>query len=61
MRFVDCAQSWHSFVDPHRHLLLMMDFDCPLAFCHKKGEYIALVEFFVFRGRYFFVTRACGD
>ena len=53
MRFVDCAQSWHSFVDPHRHLLLMMDFDCPLAFCHKKGEYIALVEFFVFKGRFF--------
>ena len=26
----------------------MMDFDCPLAFRHKKGEYIALVEFFLF-------------
>ena len=38
--FVDCVQSWHSFVDPHRHLLLMMDFDCTLAFRHKKGEYI---------------------
>ena len=24
----------------HRHLLLMMDFDCPLVFHHKKGEYI---------------------
>ena len=36
MRFVDCAQSWHNFDDPHRHLLLMMDFDCPLAFRHKK-------------------------
>ena len=24
----------------HRHLLLMMDFDCPLAFHHKKKEYI---------------------
>ena len=24
----------------HRHLLLMMDFDCPLAFRHKKREYI---------------------
>ena len=24
----------------HRHLLLMMDFDCFLAFRHKKGEYI---------------------
>ena len=40
MRSVDCARSWHSFVDPHHHLLLMMDFDCPLAFRHKRGEYI---------------------
>ena len=40
MRFVDYAQSWHSFNDLHRHLLLMMDFDCPLAFRHKKGKYI---------------------
>ena len=40
MRFVDCAQSWHSFDDLHHHLLLMIDFDCPLAFRHKKGEYI---------------------
>ena len=40
MRFVDCAQSWHSFDDLHRHHLLMMDFDCPLAFRHKKREYI---------------------
>ena len=40
MRFVDCAQSWHSFDDLHCHLLLMIDFDYPLAFHHKKGEYI---------------------
>ena len=33
-------QIWHSFGVPHHHLLLMMDFDCPLAFRHKKGEYI---------------------
>ena len=50
MRSVDCAQSWHNFIDPHHHLLLMMDFDCPLAFHHNKGEYIALVEFFLFLG-----------
>ena len=56
MRFVDCAQSWHSFDDPHRHLLLMMDFDCPLVFRHKKGEYIALVEFFCFQGKIFFLS-----
>ena len=31
---------WHGFDVLHRHLLLMMDFDCPLAFRHKKGEYI---------------------
>ena len=40
MRFVPCEQSWHNFDDPHCHLLLMMDFDCLLAFRHKKGEYI---------------------
>ena len=40
MRSLLCAQSWHSFDDLHHHLLLMMDFDCPLAFHHKKGEYI---------------------
>ena len=56
MRFVDCVQSWHSFDDLHRYLLLMMDFDCPLAFRHKKGEYIferALC--FVFQGESIFV------
>ena len=31
---------WHGFDVIHRHLLLMMDFDCPLAFHPKKGEYI---------------------
>ena len=57
MRSMDCAQSWHSFVDPHRHLLLMMDFDCPSAFRHKKREYIfrALVEF-CFQGEIFFLS-----
>ena len=40
MRFVACARIWHDFDVLHRHLLLMMDFDCPLAFRHKKGEYI---------------------
>ena len=57
MRSVACAQSWHSFDDPYRHLLLMMDFDCPLAFRHKKREYIlvfeTLVKVFFFRGRLF--------
>ena len=33
--------------------LLMMDFDCPLAFCHKKGEYIEHVEFLSSGGEYF--------
>ena len=55
MRFMDYAQSWHSFVDPHGHLLLMMDFDCPLAFHYKKGEYIfEQLYSFVFRGSFFF-------
>ena len=40
MRFVVCVQIWHGFHVFHHHLLLMMDFDCPLAFRHKKGEYI---------------------
>ena len=65
MRSVTCAQSWHSFDDPHHHLLLMMDFDCLLAFCHKKGGVLlvfeTLVEVFLFQGEIFFVTGACGD
>ena len=38
----------------------MMDFDCPLAFRHKKGEYIerwfwhSLYLFFVLRGDFIF-------
>ena len=51
MRSMLCAQSWHSFDDLHCHLLLMMDFDYPLAFRHKKGEYF--VEF-LFSGEEYF-------
>ena len=40
MRFVVCARIWHGFDVLHYHLLLMMGFDYPLAFRHKKGEYI---------------------
>ena len=40
MRLEVCKQIWHGFGVLHRHLLLMMDFDCPLAFRHKNGEYI---------------------
>ena len=40
MRFVACTRIWHGFNALHRHLLLMMDFDCLLAFRHKKGECI---------------------
>ena len=55
-----CAQSWHSFDDPHRHLLLMMDFDCPLAFRHKKGEYIFESTLFCFQGEsIFLLVGAC--
>ena len=57
MRSMLCTQSWYSFDDPYRHLLLMMDFYCPLAFCHKKGEDILVLStcrVFVFRGRAFF-------
>ena len=34
------GQIWHGFGVLHRYLLLLMDFDCSLAFRHKKGEYI---------------------
>ena len=50
MRFVLRMQSWHSFDNLHRHLLLMMDFDCPLAFRRKKGEYIFELVEFLFSG-----------
>ena len=45
-------------LDEIRDLRANMDFDCPLAFHHKKGEYIlrALCTLFLFSGReYFFV------
>ena len=61
MSSVLCAQSWHSFNDLHRHLLLMMDFDYLLAFHHKKGEYIfELVEFLFSGGEHFWLVGACG-
>ena len=56
MRFMVCEQIWHGFNVLHRHLLLMMDFDCPLTFRHKKEEYIVFLRehlVFVFRGRAF--------
>ena len=60
MRFVDCAQSWHNFDDLHRHLLLMMDFDCPLAFRHKKGEYIFEHIVMFLGAKHFLLVGACG-
>ena len=55
MRSMLCAQCQHSFDDPHRHLLLMMDFDYPLAFRHKKGEYIfEHLQSFCFQGESIF-------
>ena len=55
MRSVLCAQSWQSFDDLHCHLLLMMDFDYPLAFRRKKGEYIFESTVFCFQGESLFV------
>ena len=49
MRFVVYVWIWHGFNVLHRHLLLMMVFDCPLAFCQKKGEYI-FEHFVLFSG-----------
>ena len=63
MRFMVCVQSWHSFDDLHCLLLLMMGFDVPLAFNHKKGEYIFdFREHFVlsFSRRAFLLVGACG-
>ena len=58
MRFVVCKQIWHGFGVLHRHRLLMMDFDCPLAFCHKKGKYtgefLHLYLFLFFKRRVYF-------
>ena len=44
MRFVVYKRIWHGFDVLHRPLLLMMGFDCPLAFHHKKVEYIVVFE-----------------
>ena len=65
MRFVVYEQIWHGFRVLHRHLLLMMYFDCPLAFCHKKGgvhlRVFALVLCFYFQGDcLFLLVGACG-
>ena len=61
MRFVVCKRIWHSFDVLHYHLLLMMDFDCPLAFRHKKGEYMLGAFCFCFQGEsIFLLVRACG-
>ena len=46
-----CTRIWHGFDVLHCLLLLMMGFDFPLAFNHKKGEYIFdLGEHFIFVG-----------
>ena len=55
MRLEVCEQIWHSFGVLRRHLLLMMVFDYPLAFRHKKGEYtyemfLAYLYLFLFLG-----------
>ena len=64
MRFVVCKQIWHGFDVLHRHLLLIMDFNCPLAFRYEKGEYIFdLREYFVMfsgGGHFILLVRACG-
>ena len=54
MRSVPCVRSWRSL----DHLPFDDgDFVCPLAFRHKKGEYI--VEF-CFQGESILLVRACG-
>ena len=64
MRFVVCEQIWHGFDVLHRHLLLMMDFDCLLAFRHKKGGVhmsFCTCTCFCFQGEsLFLLVGACG-
>ena len=43
MRLEVYEQIWHGFGVLYCHLLLMIDFDCSLAFRHKKGEYIEML------------------
>ena len=61
MRFMVYEQIWHGFDVLHCHLLLMMDFDCLLAFRHKKGEYILRALCFCFQEEsIFLLVGACG-
>ena len=68
MRLKDCEQIWHGFEVLHHHLLLIMDFDCPLAFLHKKGKYTYEIFWhtlylFLFLGGefiFFWLVGACG-
>ena len=39
MSSVLCEQIWRMLVIRLCHFLLMMVYNCPLAFHHKKGEY----------------------
>ena len=59
MRFMVCERIWHGFDVLHHHLLLMMDFDCLLVFCHKKGDYILRAFCFCFQGESYFLVGAC--
>ena len=38
--FRPCVRIWQALGGHLHNLLLMMSLDCPLAICHKKGEYI---------------------
>ena len=49
MKFVVYERIWHGFDVLHHCLLVMMDFDCGLAFRHKKGEYILSTLFYILR------------
>ena len=61
MRFVVCEWIWHGFDVLHHHVLMIMDFDCPLAFRHKKWEYILRALCFCFQGESsFLLVGTCG-
>ena len=55
MRFMVYKQIWHDFDVLHRHLLLMMDFDCLWHFVTKRrSTYESLLHLFLFSGGEFF-------
>ena len=54
MRLEDCKQIWHGFGVLHRHLLLIMVFDCPLWSIHMRCFWAYLYLFLFLGGEFIF-------